>query len=487
MVARVKRDIHPSSLIQRIIVSACAIACMCASGTGLEGKTVRPLFVQVHRTSHLEDMPIESLRRILCGGVIQLRAGYGKAKAAHIAVDSRIASSLRRVYPNCTFSETEPADDSLTTERRILYISDSRGLKPSFKLLPINKTLPWGRIQNDGSIQKGGDYPFFLEGAEAWDEEEHVCVVQTGVTAMTRAFIPAVDRSGDILSPIRDVRGITAGADLSLTSNEVSFLESCSYPLRNNMVFCTPLRFFRILKEAGFDVIELTGNHNNDFGREANRSTIRLLKDAGMVYYGGGLNRADAEAVRYVTIRGTRFAFVGFNECGPPIAWATDDAPGAARLTKEGFERAVAEASARAEAVFVAVQWCNENSPRPDPIQIAYFRRAARLGGTVMVSSSAHRPMGIEFYHGRFISYGLGNFLFDQMQSLNHRRGLIARHHFYRGRHVALELIPYLIHDYSRPTLLHGADARAVMDEVFRYSLGPVFSHTSSAVSSRRP
>ncbi len=83
--------------------------------------------------------------------------------------------------------------------------------------------------------------------------------------------------------------------------------------------------------------------------------------------------------------------------------------------------------------------------------------------------------MGLEFYRGKFISYGLGNFLFDQMQTIHHRQGLIARHHFYDGRHIQTELIPYIIHNYSEPVPVHDREAKELLDDVYRYSRGPVF------------
>ena len=314
-----------------------------------------------------------------------------------------------------------------------------------------------------------------MDEAETWDEDAHVIVVQTGVTAMTRAFIPAVDRSGDVLSPVRYTRKITAQADIATTSNEVSFLEPCTYPLKDRMLFCSPLRFFEILKASGFDVIELTGNHNNDFGSRYNTDSIALIEKAGMRYFGGGKNSEDAARVCYVKAKDTTVAFLGFNEPGPEVAFATPTRAGAARLSPEAFDRAVKEAVARADTVFVTIQCANENEPVPWESQKRYFHRAVELGARVVVSSSAHRPMGLEFYRGKFISYGLGNFLFDQMQSLNHRRGLIARHHLYRGRHVAAELIPYLIYDWSQPRLLHGAEAGELMNEVYARSIGPAF------------
>jgi hypothetical protein len=52
---------------------------------------------------------------------------------------------------------------------------------------------------------------------------------------------------------------------------------------------------------------------------------------------------------------------------------------------------------------------------------------------------------------------------------------MFARHHFRDDRHVQTELIPYIIHEHCRPRLLRGGPARELMDEVFRYSRGPVF------------
>ncbi|HPG51231.1 MAG TPA: CapA family protein [Spirochaetota bacterium] len=439
--------------------------------------TLRPLFFQVHLTNPLARLSRSDSNRILAGSVRGFREIGGPDMPVHLRVDPAIAEMLAKSHPSLRCTPVPFDDESAMSDRQFLGISDLRGLRPYYKLLPVDGCLPWGKTGEDAVISEDGPpYPVTLGGAEAWDPGRHVTVVQTGVTAMTRAFIPAVDRSGDVLSPVRYTRKITSRADIAVTSNEVSFLEPCTWPLKDRMLFCSPLRFFHILTESGFDVIELTGNHNNDFGSACNAASIDLIEKNGMTYFGGGKNTGDAERVRYVKVRNTTVAFVGFNEQGPEPAFASGTRPGAARLTRGGFERLIKEAAAHADVVIVTVQWANENDPVPWDIQKRYFHRAAELGADIMVSSSAHRAMGLEFYRGRFISYGLGNFLFDQMQSLNHRRGLIARYHLYRGRHVSTELIPYMIHDWSQPRLLHGADAAGLMREVFSRSTGPAFS-----------
>lgn len=438
---------------------------------GLPASAEGPLFIQTHYMNHLGCITAGRLEALLSGRAKIYRDLGGGSEMLRIYADWRIAPELARAYPALRFSVRDfSTDDSLAAMPGFLGISDVRGLRPHFRALYIDDTLPWGRLRDDYSLASDAGYRFTLRGAEEWKRDDWLIVVQTGVTAMTRAFIAAADRAGDILYPVRDTMGITSQADIAMTSNEVSFLDPCTYPLKNRMSFCSPLRFFKILTASGFDVIELTGNHNNDYGRAHNVQSMEMMERAGMIYFGGGRNRAQAEAVRYVTARGKRIAFVGFNEIGPEGAWASETRAGAARLSAPALERALREARTRADIVFLSIQCGNENDAVPWPGQRALLRRGAQLGADIVVSSSAHRPMGIEFYGGRFISYGLGNFLFDQMQTINHRRGVIARHHFHRGRHAQTELLPYLIHDYCRPQPVHDREARELMEEIYRLS-----------------
>lgn len=434
-----------------------------------------PLFIQVHYASPLSGISEAAAERLLSGKVENFREIGGPDRPVHILCDAAVEKQVRKNFPRLKIRAADPGDEAVMADRSFIGLSGIRGLRPCFKTLYIGGVLPWGRMRDDYSLADDRVYPLSLRGADEWDPERHINIVQTATTAMTRAFIPAVERSGDPLSPVRFTKSVTRQADLAITSNEVSFVDRCAWPLKNNMLFCTPDRFFPIFTESGFDVIELTGNHNNDFGSRYNTRSIEMLEKAGITYFGGGKNRSDAERVRYLTVKGTVIALVGFNECGPDAAWAGEKSAGAARFSRDRFVALIAEAVKKAQVVLVTVQWCNENEPVPQEIQKKFFRLAADMGATIMVCSSAHRPMGVEFYRGRFISYGLGNFLFDQMQTINTRRGLMARHHIYAGRHIATELIPIMMHDYSQPRPVSGADSRALMDEVFRWSIGPAF------------
>jgi hypothetical protein len=443
-----------------------------AAGSGARGG---PLLFQVHFMNPLRGLSLPEAGAILRGDTGPLAKAAGLPGGFTLYADKNIAPDLAREYPQMRFTECDAVTAPPESDRGAVLISDLRGMAPSMKILPVEGCYPWGAMGDDYGLKKDAPYPLLKDWATPWEPSKHVTVAQTGVTAMTRAFTTEVRRHGDILRPVRAVRHITAEADLAVTSNEVSFIEKCPTPLPDRMAFCSPCDFLDILKYAGFDVIELTGNHNNDYGREAGLDTINRYKKEGMRYFGGGIDINEAGCVCYVKSGDTTFAFVGFNEYGPREAWATERGSGAARLTLQGFRSGIEEAVRKADVVIVTVQWGNEDDPVAAPRQVEYFHMAADMGAHIMVSSSAHRAMGQEFYRGKFISYGLGNFLFDQMQTVNHRRGLIARYHIYNRRHIQTELIPYLLYNHSEPRIVSGREARELFDYVYRYSRGPVF------------
>ncbi len=440
-----------------------------------------PLFFQVHYGSTLFNITEGEMREFLSGKTSRVKRKIGKQGKIRIYVDKNVSSLVKKEFPALKTitgdftDQCKTGNREITGNRNFMGISDLRGLAPCYKTLTIDKKLPWGKLEPDYTLADTGDYPFRARGAVPWRRDSHLVVVQTGVTAMTRAFIRSVEKRGSIEYPVEETRKITESADIAVTSNEVSFLEPCRYPLKNRMLFCSPLKYFDILRNSGFDVIELTGNHNNDYGRKHNRETIDMIEECGMIYFGGGRNRGDAEKVKYLKRKGVKIAFVGFNQWGPAGAWATESGPGAARLSRKSFIRNLKEAVKGSDITIVSVQWGNENNPLPHKTQVEYFHMASKLGADIMLSSSAHRTMGIEFFMGKFISYGLGNFLFDQMQTVNHRRGVIARHHFYGKRHIETELIPYMIYNYSQPRLLDRKESGSLRREIFRYSRGPSF------------
>ena len=292
------------------------------------------------------------------------------------------------------------------------------------------------------------------------DPSKLTVLVMTGVTALVRGTAWKMEQKG-LDYPGQAIRDWLTEADITHISNEIPFAEDCPYPdpYQEAIVFCSDPRYIELLKYVGADVIELTGNHFQDWGSKATLYTLELYRQQGFMYYGGGSDLVDAEKALEIEHNGNRIALIGCNAPGPDFAWATESRPGAApcgdltwmvneitRLSSEGF------------LPIVSFQHYEYYTPEPRPIQIQDFRMVADAGAIIVSGSQAHAPQGMEFYADALILYGLGNLFFDQMYyplgsvlSTHTRQELIARHVIYDNKHISTELLTAMLEDYARP------------------------------------
>lgn len=296
-------------------------------------------------------------------------------------------------------------------------------------------------------------------------------LVLTGVTALVRATAYTMEQRG-ITYPGEDVRDWLRQADLTHISNEVPFASNCPYPDpdQRSLRFCSDPRYIKLLEDVGADIIELTGDHFQDWGREAMFLTLELYQERGWGYYGGGANLEEAQRPLLVEHNGNRLAFIGCNGKGSLFAQAAPDRPGAVpcgdwmyneitRLRQDGY------------LPIATFQHYEYYTYQAQSLQKRDFRKAARAGAVVVSGSQAHQPQALELLDGSFIHYGLGNLFFDQYDvSKACRQAFIDRHVFYEGRYIGVELLPILFIDYARPRPMTSDEAEDLLHTVFEAS-----------------
>jgi hypothetical protein len=318
-----------------------------------------------------------------------------------------------------------------------------------------------------------------LQGSGAWqptnrDPARLTNITMTGVTALVRATASQMVVKG-VDFPAKQILPFLAEADILHTSNEVSFTPQCPAPKWEGppLDFCSQPTHFSLLQTIGLDIVELTGNHNNDVGTAAFEYTLDLYKNGGIVYYGGGSDLEDALAPRVVLAPdGTRIAFVGCNSAGPYIAWATESSPGAAPCddwTAITERIAALKANNEADVVIATLQYQERDSHEPSLQQITDFEQLAAAGADIVSGSQAHRPQGFSFTGGAFIHYGVGNLFFDQPE-LENRQMFADRHVFYAGRHISTVLFTGVIEYYSQPRPMTAEERAAFLELIFEAS-----------------
>ncbi|MGB9879350.1 MAG: hypothetical protein ACPLRM_01185, partial [Anaerolineae bacterium] len=59
---------------------------------------------------------------------------------------------------------------------------------------------------------------------------------------------------------------------------------------------------------------------------------------------------------------------------------------------------------------------------------------------------------------------------FDQMWSLGTRQEIVDRHVIYNGRHIATELLTFMLEDYSQPRPMTTEERKELLQAVFKAS-----------------
>ncbi len=355
-------------------------------------------------------------------------------------------------------------------------------LRPEFKVLaidsqsPLDKTFDAASYPLKATFGVMGNEADAAEFAAAWtgpatnrDPARLTTVAMTGVTALVRATAFQMEQRG-ILWPGEEVAPVLQGADIAHISNEVAFTPDCPFPdPYGGTIFCSHDRYFELLKHLGTDVIELTGNHVNDYGRDKLARSLDLYEQAGMVWFGGGRNLADAAKATVIDHNGNRIAFVGCNPVGPANAWATADAAGS-RPCGPDLAAQITQLRDEGHVVIATLQYNEFYQYPPTAQQTADFTELARAGAAAVSGSQAHHAQSFAFDNGSFIHFGPGNLFFDQMDMMGTRQTFVDTYHIYDGRLLSVDLWTGLIENWARPRLMTAEERAELLRATFQAS-----------------
>lgn len=301
------------------------------------------------------------------------------------------------------------------------------------------------------------------------DPNRLTVLTMTGVTAMVRFMAEQMDERGPAW-PAEYVGEELAGADITHISNEVPFMAGCETDLRlDNFNFCSKPEYFETLRLTGADIIGLTGNHQNDFGKKAALDSLDFYEIKGLPVYGGGRNLEEANKPLYVEHGGNRMAFLGANSYGPELAWAEADFPGSAVFDLNLLSATIRTIKEKdlADIVLVELQYQESYDTEPLIEQREDFNALNRAGADIVTGVQSHVPQGIEFTDGKIILYGLGNLFFDQMSSTATRENLIYKHTMYNGRHISTQILTTMLYDYGQPRWTSPEERAILLRRIF--------------------
>lgn len=305
-------------------------------------------------------------------------------------------------------------------------------------------------------------------------------LAQTGTTAISRAMLLKLAAiGGDGAYFAENIKDFLSKNDLTHISHEVSYTDNCPGGT-NTTTLCSDWRTLESLKNIGTDIVELTGNHNNDYGFTPYLNTVAKYEELGWKTFGGGKDEETAKTPLEIDQKAAKITLIGINQSTSTKAngqGASGSNPGANIYDKELLKQQIAEAKAAGRFVIVDVQYyecqCYPDGyvemPECDaPIsgQEAFFKSIADLGADMVIGTQAHQPQTYELYHGKPIYYGLGNLFFDQTYWPGTTRGLILTHYFIDGKYVQTRLSPTVYDKTLQVKLMDSDSAKSFINRL---------------------
>jgi poly-gamma-glutamate synthesis protein (capsule biosynthesis protein) len=239
----------------------------------------------------------------------------------------------------------------------------------------------------------------------------------TGDVSLDPSYIPAF-RSNGYGWAWSGLGGLFQDDDLTVINHECPSTDIVA-PIPKTFSFRCDPDALDAARKAGVEVASLANNHGFDQGPEALLDSIRNLKHAGIVSLGAGASEREADAPRYVEVKGWRIGLVGVGEViDPDYQVADGDEIG----TAVGHDfpraiRAIREAKANADLVIVVIHWGVELDTQPRDYQVDEAHRMVDAGADMIFGHHSHRLQPMETYEGRPIFYGLGNFVWPHFST----------------------------------------------------------------------
>lgn len=245
------------------------------------------------------------------------------------------------------------------------------------------------------------------------------------------------DGSYDFSGVMAAVAPIIRSADVAVCHLETP-LAPKGGPYQGYPRFSVQPEIATALAGAGFDQCDTASNHSMDAGVAGIARTLDTLDAAGIAHTGSYRSQADSRRPDIVDVHGIRVGFVAATWSlnglplppGEPWAVDVDDVPDV-----DGMLAAAARArAAGAQVVVAALHCCVEYEVQPTSAQVEAGRRLlASPDVDLVLGAHAHVVQPFERIGGKWVAYGLGNFVAQLARQGPTYDSVVARFTFTRG------------------------------------------------------
>lgn len=258
------------------------------------------------------------------------------------------------------------------------------------------------------------------------DDSKPITLLFVGDIMLSRLIGDIMARNNDWRYPFLETADFLKSADITFGNLEGP-ISARGTNVGSIYSFRSDPRAIEGLLYAGFDVLSIANNHIWDYGADAVRDTLVVVKNVGIGVVGGGTNYQEAHTPVIKEVKGAKVAFLGYTDLIPSSLGSKTSKPAIAYLNLEQAITDIKEARKLADLVAVSVHWGNEYETTHNLNQEKVAKAFIDAGAQLIIGHHPHVVQPVEEYNGGYIAYSLGNFVFDQNFSPDTKNGLALK------------------------------------------------------------
>lgn len=223
----------------------------------------------------------------------------------------------------------------------------------------------------------------------------------------------------------KELAELLQGADYRIFNLETPLADIEEPIKKNGPNLIAPENTIMGYKALGVNCLTLANNHIMDQGEQGLFATMRVLKETGVCYVGGGENLTQACAP-HIFVVGERK--VGIYACSEhEFSIATAHSSGANPFDPLESLDHIVKLKSECDYVIVLYHGGKEHYRYPSPDLRKICRKMVQKGADVVICQHSHCIGCEEKYLQGTIVYGQGNFLFDRSESEFWQTGLLVQ------------------------------------------------------------
>lgn len=223
------------------------------------------------------------------------------------------------------------------------------------------------------------------------------------------------DQSGELKQMLsEELLNAMTQADVFFLNQECS-ISSEGEALEGKGVFHANADRMKILEGLGADVVSLGNEHAADFGQDALKENLELLKNAKIAAVGAGADANQAKQPVYLIVNGIKIGFTAASGVEDTFDLAAGEGKAGIQEytdTKQ-YEDVIREAAANCDYLIVYDHEGKGDTNNVEAYQKEHAAAFLEAGADLVLGGHSDRLQGMEYINGKPVVYSMGSVLTD--------------------------------------------------------------------------